>query len=82
MDYLLFFILFIVANLGFYIEMKYIMKLKKKEIIITLVISNLILLIALLTSNLILSFVLLGIGLLVSIGYTIYEFLFTSIDND
>lgn len=79
MDILLFFMLFIVANLGFYIEMKYI---KKKEIIITLVTANLILLIALLTRNLILGLVLLCVGLLISIGYTIYQNLFTSMDNE
>lgn len=63
----------LIINVGFWLEMKYILRLSNREIIITLVFTNLLMLFAAIFKKEIIAYVILGVGGVCSILYSIFK---------
>lgn len=67
------FVMCLIISVGFWLEMKYIMRLGNKEILITLVFTNLLILFAVIFQKEIIAYIILGVGGICSILYSIFK---------
>ncbi|WP_127192531.1 hypothetical protein [Paenibacillus anaericanus] len=66
-------LLFLFINVGFWIEMKYIMEVGTRERIITLIFTNIFLMIAAIFQSRTIAYIVLGIGLVISIVFSVVK---------
>lgn len=67
------FVMCLIISVGFWLEMKYIMRLGNKDILITLVFTNLLILFAVIFQKEIIAYIILGVGGICSILYSIFK---------